>query len=201
MENPILFSTPMVKAILEGRKTQTRRVVKWKPYHEGEKINFNFSGMSLGQYMTGVPESGYVLYSRGHGGTWNQKTKPIHCPYGEPGDILWVRETWAPARGVVAPGYLYKSIDNLNDVKWKPSIHMPRKAARIFLKVKDVRVERLQDITGEDAQAEGVKPSIFPYQPLKPMFEKLWNDINAKRGYGWDANPWVWVIEFERVAV
>jgi len=225
---PILFSTPMVRAILKGKKTQTRRVVNWKPYHKDAKINFNFSGMSLGYYCTGVPESGYVLYSRDGRGCWNQRTQPMHSLFGEPGDILYVRETWADLRGrgfgnhpsTNKPwNFSYKAdIETGSDsdkaridygVKWKPSIHMPREAARIFLKVINARIEQLQDITPFAAWNEGCRiGNSFPWKSHIPelqqqcrdiMFKNLWNSIN-ENGYGWDVNPWVWVVEFERTS-
>jgi hypothetical protein len=216
---PILFSTPTVRAIIDGRKTMTRRVVAWKPYHDGEKINFNFSGMSLGNYCTGVPSSGYVLYSRDGRGSWNQRTKPIQPPY-KVGDILWVRETWfcdecdpncagrndeneCPFNRVGDMCYGYKAqYENPNNIKWHPSIYMPKEAARIFLKVTDVRVERLRDMSLYDVWSEGT-----PQMPgntdedgavNQEDFKYLWDAINAKRGYGWDMNPFCWVISFER---
>lgn len=211
-ERPILFSTPMVQAILAGKKTKTRRIVKWQPYHEGESINFNFSGMSLGHYCTGVPESGYVLYSRGGGGCWNQRTKPIHCPYGKPGDILWVREAWSKDKN---NEYVYRANYGTTEddsfppsmFKWRPSIFMPREACRIKLRITDIRVERLQDISEDDAKAEGVSLNygasderVCRFQKYRDAFRALWDSLNKKRGYGWDTNPWVWVIEFEKLA-
>lgn len=220
---PILFNTAMVRAIFDGRKTVTRRVVKWMPYHESGKINFNFSGMSLGHYYTGVPESGYVLYSRGRSGSWNQRTKPMHCPY-QPGDILWVRETWAEqeceycSSGIISLGgsctcnYVYRANYGTTEddsfppsmFRWRPSIHMPREAARLFLLVKSVRVERLQDITGRDVLSEGVdngksNPTMGErWENMQRMaFAELWDSINGKK-YPWESNPWVFVIEFRR---
>lgn len=163
---PILFSTPMVKAILDRRKTQTRRVIK----------------------IDDAPEN------------WR---KSLAGSRYKPGDILWVRETWAPKR--YQPERIYYKADNelgslVNVDKWRPAIFMPRAAARIFLRVTDVRVERLQDITEDDATAEGLRIGIGgePYFSCRDAFVALWNSINAKRGYGWDTNPWVWVISFER---
>lgn len=164
----------MVRAILDGRKTQTRRVIRWKPYREGDTVNFNSPAMSLGHYCTGAPESGHVLYSRRKGGTWSQRTKPIHPRY-QPGDILYVRETWArisdwtdvdPEVGI-PDGYIYKAdwMDGAEAPKWRPSIHMPKDAARLFPLVNADRVERLQDITEEDARAEGFSPDT----PFKNM--------------------------------
>lgn len=215
----LLFSSEMVRAILEGKKTQTRRVIKPQP----EGIPYPTLGfvktddgwrrklLNGGEVISHVPGDG-----------------PWKCPYGQPGDILWVRETWADLRGMGFDEPFAYLANNLNKngeedsdskrcrldygVKWKPSIHMPREAARIFLKVKNVRVERLQDISEEDAKAEGVErntriitssiiqPAVSPYITFRNGFAKLWDKINAKRGFGWDINPWVWVIEFEKAS-
>jgi len=187
---PIIFSTPMVQAILDGRKTQTRRVVKINGCpitSPKESLELTKEGLI---YHSFCSMSGYY--------------KPL-C---QPGDILWVRETWLKADD----GYYYKAdikvpseSENLRKTygyKWRPSIFMPREAARIFLLVKDVRVERLQDITEEDAIAEGIRIGIGgePYFSCRDAFVALWNSINTKRGYGWDTNPWVWVYEFEKIS-
>lgn len=229
MERPIIFNTEMVKAILEGRKTQTRRVLKINGKivtHPEERIK--------------LQDDGVVYFSL------NSMSGPYKCPY-SPGDILWVRETWSYEeynKDCGEPeGYLYKA-DYVNDKeseiyrlegikngmdiwKWRPSIHIPRKAARIFLKVKNVWVKRLQDITEEDAKAEGVEwlaeisayknylwhgsynvpknlIELWPYQysgysSARDSFSSLWQLLYAKRGYGWETNPWVWVIEFEKL--
>lgn len=196
-ERPIIFSTEMVRAILEGRKTQTRRVIK-VPWYYGKRVQ------PFDPYY--VEEDGKLLYQDAYG-----DFHPIEeiCPYGQPGDILWVRETWCEA-GVF--GCAYKATDTLPvSAKngWRPSIHMPRQAARLFLFVKNVRAERLQDITEEDARAEGAIKAYpttegyyleDPQATYKGGFSALWDSIYAKRGYGWEANPWVWVVEFERVA-
>ena len=132
------------------------------------------------------------------------------CPY-KPGDILWVRETWCTHEDMadvfenqLRPGYYYKAneigkewVNDREIVKWRPSIFMPREAARLFLKVKTVRVERLQDITAHDAIREGME-SVMPFDTVDE-FKELWDNLNAKRGYGWDTNPWVWVYEFEKI--
>jgi hypothetical protein len=203
-EKPILFSTPMVQAILEGRKTQTRRVIKPQPI----KV-FKENGVD-------------VLIDDG-------RTNAGKRPYAV-GDILWVRETWAKydaPYGLLCSKYQYK-VDKYDlsirtsiygkKIKWKPSIFMPREAARLFLEVKCVRVERLRDISEKDAEAESAKPigvkdlsNVFNYldnntggdsselsNSYKAGFYKIWEELNAKRGCSWDSNPWVWVIEFER---
>jgi hypothetical protein len=213
-EKPILFSTPMVRAILEGRKSQTRRVKNLK------EINLN-------------PLS--WKYVDKLGGSWKDKAKYIYrfinlfggpinikCPYGEPGDILWVRETWRNIEqedGTVR--FEYKATEKINTIdKWKPSIFMPKEACRIRLEVKDVRVERVQDISEEDAIAEGILKlnsslqqllmdgvQYFDYSkklelfndgvPAKESYKSLWESINGEGS--WEKNPWVWVIEFKRI--
>lgn len=235
-ERPILFSGQMVKAILAG-KTQTRRNVKWKMRPGEEGLNLGFSGLSLGHYCTGVPTSGWVLQSRGAGGCWNDRTYPLHCPYGEVGDRLWVRESFIDGWDVV-DGDLdcydedgnerpkkvwYRADGTLDDwqwiiagapvdkIPWKSSIHMPRWASRLTLQLTSTRMEKLHDITEEDAIAEGVGPGFVPSPHsrfpdiqtsrcvgYRPMFQRIWCEINGKES--WDANPFVWVIGFERVA-
>jgi len=186
---PIIFSTPMVKAILEGRKTQTRRVIKVDDDPENWKISIE--------------------------GTSIVRTEPydVKLPRYAAGDILWVRETWATvSSGIIEYKATYiepytgsTEIDHIGKkITWRPSIYMPREAARIFLKVTNVRVERLQDITEEDAKAEGCidgkSKDVLKFDlTARDVFAKLWNSINAKRGYRWETNPWVWVIEFERI--
>lgn len=199
MEKPIIFSTEMIRAILDGRKTQTRRIIKPQPpdtsllirgpewYEPAMKNKF-------GELKPGKPI--YGIYDEY--GEWG-----IKCPY-YPGMVLWVRETWCNA-GVF--GYAYKATDTLPvsaKSGWRSPRYMNREAARIFLKVNHVRVERLQDITEEDARAEGVKGiprsrELYPTDDYIYPFKRLWDNINAKRGYGWETNPWVWVIEFRRV--
>jgi hypothetical protein len=187
-ERPILFSTEMVKAILDGRKTMTRRIKGLKD------ININPNKWQ------------YVDYSYTHSGhKWifdNHEaldTVYIDCPYGQAGDKLWVRETFQLDEITCKP--LYKA--NYNDCKlnWRPSIFMPHWASRITIEITNIRVERLQDITETDAKSEGVTPNQHiasdRYWPTyKDKFEELWDSINAKRGYSWESNPWVWVISF-----
>lgn len=161
MEHPILFSGQMVNAILTGKKTQTRRVIK--------------------------PQSLLDNHTR--------VDACYKCPYGAPGDLLWVRETF-DVRTVAGDTVVFYRADCGSDgdgAKWKPSIFMPRALSRISLKITDVRVERLQEMKREEAEAEGIGDS-----PLwRPAFKQLWDAINAKRGHSWDSNPWVWVIKFE----
>jgi hypothetical protein len=219
-KRPIIFSGPMVRAILEGRKTQTRRVVRWKPREKG--LNPNFSGLEAGFYHSDLESSGWVLRSRGAGDCWNDRTWPLHCPYGKAGDALWVRETWLeliPEHVVNGKRYVYRA-DIRKDVEdsercrkelhyqWRPSIFMPRGACRIMLEVTKSRVERLWDMSHMDWRADfapdtgQVEKALTTFRGddyRKEMSEALWDSINAKRGYPWSSNPWVWVIEFKRV--
>lgn len=200
-ERPILFNTEMVKAILDGRKTCTRRVIK-DAVKENQEINKNGKGEFELYDITprcGIPKG--KLY------------KP---PY-QPGDILYVRETWS--EGYEEGTYIYKADDklaNLPEFKnsskliYHPSIHMPKEAARIWLKVTDVRVERLQEITEAEAILEGaIDNRAFIHSPdneydhihtAREHFIDIWNSTIEKSDfdtYGWDENPYVWVIEFE----
>lgn len=207
---PILFSTEMVKAILDGRKTQTRRIIKLPRWSTG-----NYKGIEISRH--GIPEC--ICDSTGC-------FAEISSPY-QVGDILWVRETWyyeehmhdltvgepdLPS-GRYAHRYVYRAsqpdypVDiGVGEHGWHPSIHMPREAARIFLRVKDVRVERLQDITEEDCYKEGVGRGAYVLSPEKKhgAFNNLWNSTIKKADldrYGWEVNPFCWVIEFERAEV
>ena len=199
---PILFNTEMVRAILDGRKTCTRRLVRFLP---GENPQW-----------TGYIGDGLMLY--------NGKNEPCirKAPY-QPGDTLYVRETWKKAPN----GYYYYEDWQRNDIadvtKWKPSIHMPKEAARIWLKVTNVRVERLQEMNPVDVIKEGAYPDCWDClntygesgsqccygteeqcsqcDEVMMEWENLWNSTIKKSdldSYGWDANPYVWVIEFER---
>ena len=198
-ERPILFSAPMVRAILDGRKTQTRRIVKPQPVqHPSPPCNPDYD----------IEWRGFILWlSKGEAA----KCMPEYCPYGQPGDRLWVRETFYGIRdgGDGNPCVAYR-VDcppcfAPKDAKWKPSIFMPRWASRITLEITAVRVERLQAITEADAKAEGVKAwqsegyrvahNIF--DGTKLAYAELWNEINGPGS--WAANPWVWVIQFRRV--
>lgn len=179
---PILFNMEMVRSILDGRKSCTRRIIKPQPQGYFE-----------------VSEEPLYIYDT------DGKQGKITPPY-QPGDILYVRETWKQAPN----GYYYYEDWQRNDIaditKWKPSIHMPKEAARIWLKVTDVRAERLQEITAESALLEGTDKYIhlngkFDKNAILTSFMGIWNSTIKKSDfdrYGWDTNPYVWVIEFER---
>lgn len=226
MERPILFSTPMIQAILDVRKTQTRRLMKIQPeYSEG-----------MGKWVL-YPEQHPTVYA-------DLINANKYCLYGEPGDILWVRETfyawghwtlvtthktnsvkkeWHFNDLTLSEGKIYHYEDNPpeNIIKgrfglgWhkRPSIFMPKEACRIKLLIKDIRVERLQDISEEDAKVEGCEKAIkwihtgkievidtshvfYHHSTYKDGYKMLWEAINGKDS--WGKNPWVWVIEFER---
>lgn len=195
MIKPILFNTEMVRAILDNRKTSTRR-----------KVDIDISN---GFDVENDGKTVCAFIDQATGDTF----PPIApCPY-RVGDILWVRETWHKYTKRVGKGegchleerYGYKaSIANSEDAEtpWKPSIHMPKEAARIFLRITDVRVERLQDITEEQAQKEGCDSGLLTGPcTARGQFENLWKSTIKKsvfNTYGWSANPWVWVLEFER---
>jgi hypothetical protein len=205
-ERPILFSTKMVQAILEGRKTMTRRAAK--PRHKASLLN----GMWTDSYILDPKNSGWLMK---------------YCPYGQPGDVLWVRETWHPKRHSFPIGspYEYKATAEKDGTpineKWKPALFMPKAACRLFLKITNIRVERLQDISEADAVNEGIESWVEERLTTKPTrykcyfdfdnpkdpatycsnpvdsFQSLWQSINGKES--WDANPWVWVISFEKL--
>lgn len=238
-ERPIIFSAEMVRAIVDGRKTQTRRVVKPPAPHGATGAGFirsNGPSNGLWSWLSGDPKDS---------DTWDIVGDDFRGPYGVPGDRLWVRETHGfvdPAgcddavtyRSVEAPDgsarhVVYASTGDLHEWNiedgdeydergrrrscWRPSIHMPRWASRITLEVTGVRVERVQDIGDEDIQAEGVwhdgayfrsvrhpvKGTCKCWGTAAEAFRNLWDSINAKRGHPWSSNPWVWVVEFERV--
>jgi hypothetical protein len=222
-ERPILFAAPMVRAILEGRKTQTRRVVKKQPPSDCNRHCW-FDAPIYG--WTREPEPA---------GEWHK----VSCPYGIPGERLWVRETFITGHNVDAGELLFRDEDGndlpetvwyraenedfrwMNDdgemtdkVPWKPSIYMPRRLARLNLEITDVRVQRLREISHEDAVAEGAVEFETGYvfegtgmdraklchNSAEIAFACLWDEINGKRpGCTWDESPWVWVITFRRV--
>nr|DAE66884.1 MAG TPA: hypothetical protein [Bacteriophage sp.] len=191
---PILFNVEMVRAILDGRKTCTRRICK--DTNECTVPDMDFFDPEKRTYAV----HNYADKEHTDKLSIAERTCPI-CP----GDILYVRESYSE----LSFGYVYKAdgenIDHLgNVIKWHPSIHMPKEAARIWLKVTDVRVEQLQDIDGKGCVKEGIEEEPLKYvgdEFVKGMFHDLWDSTIKKSDldrYGWDANPWVWVIEFER---
>ena len=188
---PIIFSTPMVQAILDGRKTQTRRAIK-----------YDFESVYSAASQQGIMDK-VCQYGELPSDAIEWYAKNIAKPKYKPGDVLWVRETWSRDE---SGEYVYRTNYGTTEddsfppsmFKWRPSIHMPREAARIFLRVTNVRVERVQDITAHDAIREGMESEI-PFDTVDE-FKELWNNLNAKRGYGWDTNPWVWVVKFERIS-
>lgn len=220
-EHPILFSTPMVQAILEGRKTMTRRIAKVPNYDH---------------YGTNIMDWGLSEHPYFKGGKWyytiqsdvdDSSTNELKCPYGQIGDRLWVRETF---QYVSIPkeykGFVYKASGGLDwemsndEWKWKPSIFMPRKASRISLEITNIKVERLHDISEEDAKLEGVllhksgrhyldymkqraklTQFIYSADTAKESFKTLWTLINGFRDepFAWFKNPWVWVVEFKKI--
>lgn len=202
IERPILFSAEMVRAVLRGDKTQTRRVVK-----PSKKSEWLFSADWADSFVI-APGNNALEY----------------CPYGQVGDQLWVRETFCQVDDTDHGGELwvdYRATPKYSEehpagwenapcdheaLKWKPSIFMPRALSRIQLDVLSVRVERLRDISVQDIVDEGINAEVRVLdhdvaegtvaQVLKHRFMELWDGINAKRGYGWDTNPWVWAVEF-----
>lgn len=186
---PILFNTEMVRAILDGRKTVTRRAIQ---------LPNGMTGRPVGEAGNKDNPLG-MIYPNG-----------IKRPPYQPGEILYARETWAAwsrTEGSM-PSLHYKADNNAPDgIKWQPSIHMPRGAARIFLCVTDVGIERLQDMTCDDILAEGVIPKTvtggqwqqWQRDYMRPVWDSTVKPADRDK-YGWSANPWVWVIEFERIS-
>lgn len=217
-ERPILFSAEMVRAILEGSKTQTRRAVKPQPFW-GERQGLQSAGWCFSSPKIALlswPEDTF------------RKALQGHCPYGQPGDHIWVRETWAPfyldgaggckyeqyhneanaVRYAATPEYIvaypqratgWRDVTPLNvKHRWRPSIHMPRWASRITLEITSVRVERLHDISSYDAFEEGFPNNGGPLSTIAlEWYRDLWISINGAES--WATNPWVWVVEFKRV--
>lgn len=218
-ERPILFSAPMVRAILDGRKTQTRRIAEISEPFDYPQFNAKVVNFRKKTYWFDC-----------------QKSHPEHianaCPYGTLADRLWIRETWAPANSDDGPVILYRADGDRRylmnedkfldeegafsyeitgkvyfdswasdiesaDMGWKSSIHMPRWASRINLEITDVRVEKLQDISDVDAIAEGIQADFLEHIHGPAGYRDLWESINGQGS--WDKNPWVWVIEFKRI--
>lgn len=187
---PILFSAPMIRALQEGRKTQTRRIMKLQPTRTPTLVRLERK----------VEPELVAMWATDYRGN-----AVCVCPYGRPGDLLWVRETWAPNKVIPVehrdPGEFIYAADLDVDRRmkwaatWKPSIHMPRKASRLTLRITDVRVERLREISEADAQAEGCDPATpYPYQ-YRDSFAALWDSINGPGA--WDENPSVWGLSFQ----
>lgn len=213
-DRPILFNDAMVRAILNGTKTQTRRIVK--PPFAADAVPVEMPATD--------PVGGWVV--PGHSGVWwceaaANADDVRRCPYGKPGDRLWVRETWARddedgclmyradiGSDVNADAWQQGRREGVQRYRWRPSIHMARWASRITLEVTGVRVERLQQISEADAIAEGVTPNWAPgcsgrlmeavggfsFRPAASAYAALWESINGPGS--WDANPWVWVVQF-----
>ena len=185
-ERPILFSAPMVRALLDGSKTQTRRIVK------------NRRDPNIGCDMS-------------PGEIARDPMAACMCPYGVPGDRLWVRESWSAPHNFDAhmpfeipadARWHYAATEERGGLRWRPSIHMPRVASRITLELTEVRVERLQDISESDAEAEGAEPLLVPpdggSRPHVEGFRSIWDSINGPDS--WAADPWVWVVSFRLAA-
>ncbi|WP_313217471.1 hypothetical protein [Stenotrophomonas sp.] len=214
-ERPILFNGAMVRAILSGEKTQTRRALRPQPYIDANG-NFCWNGSNFGQDTAGVPLA-RTLASQ----IPSSRNGRVFCPFGQPGDRLWVRESWqfeinAMGSAREEDGPFVYAADTYQtgrriEERWRPSIHMPRWACRLVLEITAVRVERLQAISEADAKAEGVQPDqvrminlfgctgeeradAYRRAAARP-FRELWTST----GGDWDSNPWVWVIEFKKV--
>lgn len=226
-ERPVIFNGEMVRAILDGRKTQTRRVMKHQPKQHDHKNYDTAPWSDAPPAYYNVNSADWACKYCGEGIGFDGRSV-YRCPFGRVGDRLWVREAYQGplfnfdqmetyledtskferpefceyrADGGKTPEY-YDADDNLR-YGWKPSIHMPRWASRITLEITAVRVERLQDTSEEDAKSEGVAPSQHIITPPEALYRvgflKLWQSIYGEES--WGANPWVWVIEFRRVEV
>lgn len=205
-ERGILMSGDMVRAILDGTKSQTRRVVKF-PAHVSQKncVPMRWEEQPEAWRLAGQYGGQQLICSRTDDvGVW-----AIQGPYGEPGDRLWIRETWCPYPKKPIYRADYGAFTPLRDGfggPWKPSIYMPRRASRLTLEITDVRVQRLQEISQADAKAEGaqIPEIIYPDSPREAYvyaenFRLIWDSLNKKRGHGWDTNPFVWAISFRRI--
>lgn len=220
-ETPLIMSTKMVRAILDGEKVQTRRVVKLPPWlrrHGGdlEKAWVDKSqAFREGDYL-------HVPCDRDPAGQeWDETVQRLYCPYGEPGEtVLWIKETWMQAfkpsdtgEGVVfLADYGNRGLNAATEKQacdqwpWRPSIFMPKRVCRLWLPLIGVRVERLQRISADDVRAEGFRlpsgelfPTVNTGSKLKSVFARGWDNINGERpGCTWNDNPWVWVLEFPR---
>lgn len=201
---PILFNTEMVRAILDDRKTVTRRVLKPHNTRKAKRCEYlQGEGLWFDDEINEFDKDTHIKdYSISSCWIGTEIYIQKYASY-RPGDILYVRETWCqPATHT----FWYKADSSIQNVLWRPSVSMPREAARIFLRVTDVRVERLQDISDKDLLREGEVPYIcadgtFDRKNTKTSFLGMWDATLKPKDralYGWAANPWVWVIEFER---
>jgi hypothetical protein len=215
-ERPILFNSEMVRAILDDRKMMTRRVVSsFIP----NSISFK-RGVMLenGDWVSDKTTDPLIPCASITVGLSSPCIAQQYCPLGTVGDRLWVRETHLDAKLMNEGRVLFKADGDRSRFGWTPSIHMPRAASRITLEITAIRIERLQDITWDDAKAEGVETTTFPSFAGSPFacwkgygkgkayldsaiegFQSLWQSINGEES--WTANPWVWVVEFKRVAI
>lgn len=234
-ERPILFSGPMVRAILAGTKTQTRRPVKSMPPQPEAECHPKHQQKHPAPYFDAYcGQRKTEANPRGMSDEWcwwqvddRQCLPPVRCPYGQPGDRLWVRETWKNCwgnefeyQGRLAD-ILYRAdgeaLDAPSNEPWRTSIHMPRWACRLVLEIVSVRVQRVQDISEADALAEGMQKvgnctppnydakayqfwngASVGHKTAVDSFRSLWDTLYAAKGHGWDDNPWVWVVEFKR---
>lgn len=209
-ERPILFNTDMVRTILEGRKTETRRVIKPQPSRKIYPGNMRICEIckwrkeqEFGKHCaicrpTKNNDRTYKDYSQFF----------LKCPYGRVRGRLWVRETWACV-GLGKYAYratdehLFPDIKNVSRRGWRPSIYMSKDICRIVLEITEIKVERVQDITEEGSIKEGVNLPDIPMYPDEPLptyknaFARLWDSINEKHGFSWESNPWVWVVKFK----
>lgn len=230
-EHPIIFSTEMVRAVLDGRKTQTRRITGLKVINTKPDKWKSLGANWMRRFLFEIPNDDVD----------KEKRFACSCPYGEVGDRLWVRETWLLNGSANTLRIQYKASDSeyrpddkkwcgrlvskhapehINEaqnmwdkhnekikgfeIPWRSPRFMPKWAARIFLEITNIRVERVQDIDAVEAEAEGMRrpKRLCPDRHdeyILERFQKLWDALNAKRGYGWDKYPWVWVIEFKKL--
>jgi hypothetical protein len=210
-ESPILMSAPMVRAILDGRKNQTRRTVTTRePLQFLGGLGEESDPDKWGWFFDGPDHHGYMVLGRGHDERHDHGLTSIRCPYGEPGDRLWVRETWRSSLSDERTIHYAASLSEYDRKKkgpWRPSIFMPRAFSRITLEIIEVRVQRLQSISEDDARAEGVE-AVDPTtigaslavcsRSKRIWFSALWDAINGKRA-SWASSPWVWAISFRRI--
>jgi hypothetical protein len=213
-ERPILMRGPLVCASLKDAKWQTRRAIV--PTQSAPRV----APLRMEPWIIDgeqeTDDHGLPCWA-GYHPDYPGEAKWFSCPYGKPGDRLWVREAFAivPTTAYRASTGVHQTVNPCDPddaaiyragwdrsppgVRWRPSIHMPRWASRLTLQVTAVRVERVQDITPEDCRSEGIACLDVPRTAWRNIFSRLWNEINAKRGYGWSVNPWVWVISYTRV--